>query len=105
MNQHTKVVKHWEDTTNIIAREFVKKYFAKYCANNHANENWVWIDDDIGGILMIGGYHFVMSTIRIALKFDINPIIFYNFHNHEIDCMDRNTHPLSLEEFIDKKED
>ena len=81
-----KLVVQYYDNCTAIKDEFLEKY---YCDEDQcmADLDWEWEDGDIGAILCINGNRHLMKDMVTALKFNVKPKVFFDWHREWLDNM------------------
>lgn len=73
-----ELFKNWEESTDEITQEFVRKYFGR-------DAEYFWIAEDVGGVLMVGDYYFNLDRIVEAIKYDATRSQLFDFYDMELE--------------------
>jgi len=84
-----ELLKNWEEETNIVTREFVRKYFGK-------DADYYWIADDVGGVLNVGDYFFNLDRIIESIRYSATIHDLFTFYDMEMDSACGLTDKLSI---------
>lgn len=79
-----KILEQWENSTQILATYFAKRYFGKDATDVY------WVGDIVGGVLAVNDYFFSLSDMIEFIRHDYGVERMFDYYDYALEFATRN---------------
>ena len=87
----TDLIEQYEDISEQIAKYFCNKYFK--------TDEYDWVSNQKGGVLMIGDYYFSLENMLDYLKYKYGVDKMFEHYDYALDMAMKDEYPICIRDY------